>query len=129
MTSGRHTASSLLGGLPIIMVTTIGRKSGLPRSVPLIGLPSGEDLAVVGSNFGGARAPGWVHNLAANPMASVRYRERSSPVIARLADGDETKAVFAAGAQVYPGYGEYRQRASHRTIRVYVLEPTAGVGS
>jgi deazaflavin-dependent oxidoreductase (nitroreductase family) len=104
------------------MLTTTGAKSGLPRPMPLVGIPMGDDLAVIGSNYGQERTPGWVHNLLANPAATVQYRDRSVEVSARPATDAEADEAFDIGARFYPGYATYRERASHRVIRVFVLE-------
>lgn len=123
-TSGRMTVPGLLAGLPVIMLTTTGAKSGEPRTMPLLGIPMGDDMAVIGSNFGQKATPGWVHNLEADPSATVAYRDRSVAVSARLADDTEADRAFELAADVYPGYAKYRERASHRRIRVFVLEPS-----
>ena len=120
-TKGRVTIAELMAGLPVIMLTTTGAKSGEPRSMPLVGIPLGDDLALIGSNYGQKRTPGWVYNLEANPEATVSYRERSVEVTARRATDAETDRAFEIAAGFYPGYGKYRERASHRTIRVFVL--------
>lgn len=122
ISDGRHTLPSLLAGLPVVMLTTTGRRSGEPRTMPLLAFPSGKDLAVIGSNFGQSSTPGWVHNLEAEPSATVAYRDRTVPVLARRADDAETEAAFAVAATIYPGYARYRERAGHRDIRVFVLE-------
>jgi deazaflavin-dependent oxidoreductase (nitroreductase family) len=119
---GRVTAPGLVAGLPVIMLTTTGAKSGQERTMPLVGVPVDGELVVIGSNYGQERTPGWVYNLEANPAATVAYRSASVPVRARLATPAETEAAFAEAAKVYPGYAKYRERASHRTIRAFVLE-------
>ena len=124
-TDGRLTVPGLMAGLPVIMLTTTGAKSGEPRSMPLVGIPLGDDLAVIGSNYGQQRTPGWVYNLEADPTATVSYRDRAVEVTARAASDAETDEAFEIAASCYPGYGKYRARASHRTIRVFVLEPRA----
>ena len=124
-TDGRLTVPGLMAGLPVIMLTTTGAKSGEPRSMPLVGIPLGDDLAVIGSNYGQQRTPGWVYNLEADPAATVSYRDRSVEVTARAASAEEADEAFEIAATFYPGYGKYRARASHRTIRVFVLEPSA----
>lgn len=124
-TDGRLTVPGLMAGLPVIMLTTTGAKSGEPRSMPLVGIPLGDDLAVIGSNYGQQRTPGWVYNLEADPAATVAYRDRSVEVTARAASAEEADEAFEIAATFYPGYGKYRARASHRTIRVFVLEPSA----
>ncbi len=129
MTGGRVTVPSIVAGLPVIMLTTTGAKSGQPRTMPLLGVPIGGDLAVIGSNYGQRRTPGWVYNLEADPSATVAYRDQAVDVVARLADEAESDTAFDLAADVYPGYAKYRQRASHRTIRVFVLEPPPQGGS
>ncbi len=122
-TGGKHTLPSLLAGLPVVMLTTTGRKSGEPRTMPLLGIPTGDDLAVIGSNFGQEHTPGWVYNLESLPEATVEYRGTAVDVGARLADEAEADEVFAEAAKIYPGYAKYRERADHRPIRVFVLAP------
>lgn len=123
LSGGRFTLPSLLTGLPVIMLTTTGAKSGMPRTMPLVGIPLGEDLAVIGSNYGQTETPGWIYNLEANPVAEVRYRDRSLSVNARPANETESTETFALAAKVYAGYDRYRDRADHRVIRVFLLEP------
>jgi deazaflavin-dependent oxidoreductase (nitroreductase family) len=120
---GRLSVPGLLAGLPVIMLTTTGAKSGLARTMPLVGIPMGDDLAVIGSNYGQEHTPGWVHNLLADPTATVAFRDRSVEVTARPATDAEADEAFEAGARFYSGYAKYRARASHRVIRVFVLEP------
>ncbi|MEM8922137.1 MAG: nitroreductase family deazaflavin-dependent oxidoreductase [Actinomycetota bacterium] len=122
LTGGRVTVPSLVAGLPVILLTTTGAKTGRSRTMPLAGVPMGEDLAIIGSNYGQRPTPGWVYNLEANPAATVAYRDRSVAVVARPADDEEADRVFEQAADVYPGYNTYRDRAAHRTIRVFLLE-------
>src|SRR4051794_20420278 len=67
LTKGRTTVTQLLAGLPVVYVTTTGRTSGDVRTHPLVAVPFGNTLAIIGSNFGGERTPGWVFNLEADP--------------------------------------------------------------
>lgn len=122
LSKGRLTMPSLLAGLPVVMLTTTGRKSGQLRTMPLVAIPSGDDVAVIGSNFGQANTPGWVFNLEADPTAVIGYAGNEVVVRARRADEAETDATFAVAARIYPGYAHYRSRADHRDIRVFVLE-------
>src|SRR5689334_16660316 len=71
-TRGRHTVGSLLTGLPVVMLTTTGARSGQQRTVPILGLPTGDGgLAVIASNFGQPKQPGWFYNLRARPEGDV----------------------------------------------------------
>ena len=74
---GRHTVSGMITGIPVIMLTTTGAKTGKARSIPLIGIPMEDRLVVIGSNYGTKATPDWVHNLEANPAAEVTYRDPS----------------------------------------------------
>ena len=122
LTKGRSTVPTIVTGLPVVMVTTTGAKSGLDRTMPLLAIPVDGDLAIIGTNFGQTSTPGWVFNLEADPHATVTYREHEVPVVARPADTDEYDTALAAAAKVYPGYDKYRERISGREVRVFVLE-------
>ena len=104
------------------MLTTTGAKSGQARTMPLVGTPFGTEIAIIGSNYGQERTPGWVYNLEADPSATVTYREASVDVIARRLDDADVDQVFEVAARAYPGYRHYRERADHRVIKVFVLE-------
>lgn len=124
VTGGRLTVARLMAGLPTVMVTTTGAKSGRVRTLPLLGVPFGDDgIALIGTNFGQRNTPGWAHNLVANPAATVSYRGRSVDVVARRLDGDELNAAWDAGRAVYVGYDAYSSRITDRTVRVFALEP------
>ena len=122
VTAGRLTVPALLAGLPVVMLTTTGARTGRQRTMPLVGIPVGDDLAVIGSNFGQRPTPGWVYNLEADPAGRVGYRDRSVEVVARRVDDVDADRIFEAGQAVYSGYAGYRVRADHRVIRVFVLE-------
>jgi deazaflavin-dependent oxidoreductase (nitroreductase family) len=121
------TVSSLLAGLPVIVLTTTGARSGLPRSAPLVGLRSGSGAyAVIASNFGQHHHPAWSHNLRARSEATIAVAGRSTRVRARVAEGAERDAIWRQALEVYPGYAGYERRTLHRGIVVWVLEPTDG---
>jgi deazaflavin-dependent oxidoreductase (nitroreductase family) len=119
---GRQSAPQLLAGLPVLDLTTTGRRSGRPRTSHLISIPVGEDLAVLGTNFGQPATPAWVLNLEADPRATVTYRGRTLPVTARPATDAERAAVMERSRGIYGGYEKYQQRISGRRVRVFVLE-------
>ena len=120
--AGRTTLTAIVAGKPVLMLTTRGAKSGIERTVPLLGIPVGQHLLIIGSNFGQRPTPGWVHNLLADPKARVAYRDRAVDVVARIATGGLVEAAFEAGAKLYPGFAKYRERVAHREIKVFVLE-------
>ncbi len=123
LTKGRLTVPGLMAGLPVIMLSTTGAKTGKDRTMPLLGIPVGDDIAVIGSNYGQRSTPGWVYNLRAKPEATVAHGSESVEVTARSATEAETERAFEAGAAFYGGFPKYRERASHREIEVFVLEP------
>ena len=106
-----------------------GRKSGQPRATPLIAVPVDDTLALIGTNFGQASTPAWVHNLEAEASARIRYRERELDVHVRPATDDERAEAWRAASGVYPGYDKYQQRISGREIRIFVLEPQGQASS
>ncbi len=122
LTSGRTSAPEVLAGLPVLDVTTTGRKSGLRRTSHLIAVPIGDTLALLGTNFGQRSTPAWVLNLEADPRASITYRRRTSEATARPASPEEHAAVLAGSAQVYGGYLKYQQRITGRRLRIFVLD-------
>ena len=122
LTRGKYTAPGVLAGLPVLDLTTTGRKSGQPRTSHLISIPVGDDLALLGTNFGQPKTPAWVLNLEAEPHASVRFRDATAAVIARPATEDERARVMARSAGIYGGYEKYQQRITGRDVRIFVLE-------
>jgi deazaflavin-dependent oxidoreductase (nitroreductase family) len=123
LTRGRHTFASLLSGIPVVMLTTSGAHSGHPRTVPVLGLPTAEGMAVIASNFGQHRHPAWYYNLRANPEGSVAVDGRSQRFRAVEAQGDRRRRIWEEGLRVYPGWSQYERRATNRRIAVFVLEP------
>jgi deazaflavin-dependent oxidoreductase (nitroreductase family) len=121
---GRTSTPALLAGLPVLLVTTTGRRSGQPRTSPLIAPPIGDDLALVGTNFGQPHTPSWVLNLEADPHVAVEYQGHRCDAVARPATEAEATAVWQAASGIYGGYAKYQQRISGRSVRVFVLEST-----
>jgi deazaflavin-dependent oxidoreductase (nitroreductase family) len=125
LTRGRATFVSWVTGLPIVMLTTTGAKSGRRHTLPLVGLPEGNRLVVIASNYGQYRNPCWYHNLCANPKATIVFEGATREVRARELAGEERERHYARGIEIYPGWREYRKRASHRQIPVMELTPVA----
>ena len=123
--NGRTTLSSILAGVPVILVTTTGAKSGQPRTVPLLGIPDGENIILIASNWGGKKHPGWYHNLKANPEATVTLHGQNAVYTAKEVTGEERERCWAKAAAVYPGYNAYKKRADGRVIPVMLLSPQA----
>jgi deazaflavin-dependent oxidoreductase (nitroreductase family) len=111
-----------LNNAPILLLTTTGRKSGEPRTAPVLYLRRGENLIVIGSNAGNTRTPAWSLNLQANPDAAVEVGRDRRPVRARAAEGEERAELWRAMNEEYTGFDDYALKTS-RDIRVFVLEP------
>lgn len=122
VTGQRHSAPGLLAGLPVVDLTTTGRRSGQARTTHLVAVPHHDTLALLGTNFGQPGTPAWALNLEAQPAATLSYRGRSVPVVARVVTGAEEAAVLAHAERLYVGYRRYRDRITARRLRVFVLE-------
>ena len=123
LTRGRTTFASALSGLPVVMLTTTGARSGRRRTVPLLGLPVEDGVAVVASNYGQRHHPAWHFNLRASPEGEVAIPGRGTwRYRAVEATGERRDRIWEQGLRVYPGWSQYERRASHRRIHVWVLE-------
>jgi F420H(2)-dependent quinone reductase len=107
---------------PVLLLTTVGRRSGQPRTAPVVYLADGERLIVIGSNAGHERAPAWSLNLEANPVADVELRGERRQVCARITEGEERTELWRKVNEMYSGFDEYSARTT-REIRLFVLEP------
>jgi deazaflavin-dependent oxidoreductase (nitroreductase family) len=122
LAKGRTSAPEMLAGLPVLDVTTTGRKSGLRRTSHLIAVPYDDTLALLGTNFGQRSTPAWVLNLEADPRATVTHHGTTLEVRARPATDVEQQGVLAGSATVYSGYLKYQQRITDRRLRIFLLE-------
>ncbi len=120
-TKGRYTALGPLG-LQILVLTTIGRKSGQRRESPLIYTRDGDRLYLFGSNFGQSAHPAWSSNLVANPDAWVTMGGREIPVTARRLSGTEYDRANERFMTYLKAYPAYRTRTD-RDIRIFELKP------
>lgn len=111
-----------VGQAPVLLLTSIGRRSGQPRTAPVLFLADGECVVVIGSNAGNTRAPAWSHNLKANPDCEVQIRGERRDVCARVAEGEERTELWRKMNEQYAGFEDYDERTS-RDIGVFVLEP------
>lgn len=108
---------------PVLLLTTTGRKSGLPRTAPVVYLADGDErLVVIGSNAGHSRTPAWSLNLRTNPEAEVELGRERRQVRARLAEGEERADLWRRHNEQYSGFDEYEARTD-RDIALFVLEP------
>ena len=112
-----------LGHLEQVLLTTTGRRSGAPRTVPLAATPVGSSVVLVASDGGAPGHPAWYLNLSANPEVVVQRGPRAVPMHARVAVGPERDVLWAAAVKNNPGYARYQEKTP-REIPVVICEPT-----
>jgi deazaflavin-dependent oxidoreductase (nitroreductase family) len=110
-----------IANMPVLLLTTTGRKSGRPRTQPLTYTRATEGYAVIASKGGADQHPLWYLNLRANPLAEVTVGRETQRVRAREAEGEERERLWRQLADVYSGYDRYARKTSRR-IPVIVLE-------
>ena len=112
-----------VGGGPVLLLTTTGRKSGEPRTAPVLYLADGERFVVINTNAGNAKTPAWSLNLRANPDAEVEVGRRKMKVRGRIAEGEERTDLWRRHMQQYSGWDYYESKLDREPV-VFVLEPT-----
>jgi deazaflavin-dependent oxidoreductase (nitroreductase family) len=118
---GQVTLTGATGGIPVLTITTTGARSGRRRTTPLMGVPFGGDIAVIGAHFGQPGTPAWYCNLRAQPHAEVTYHNRTVSATAREAAAGERRAILGQARKIYAGYEAYARRISDREIPIMVL--------
>ncbi len=111
-----------VGRAPVLLLTSTGRRSGQPRTAPVVYMDDGASVIVIGSNAGNSNEPGWSFNLKANPDAHVEIGAEHRDVRARVAEGEERERLWQAMNVQYAGFDDYDSK-THRDIAVFVLEP------
>lgn len=111
-----------LQGVPVIILTTRGRKSGFVRKSPLMRVEHDGKYACVASMGGAPRSPRWYFNATANPDVLLQDGPNVYPMRAREVTGDEKKEWWARAVAVWPAYDQYQAR-TERVIPLLVLEP------
>jgi deazaflavin-dependent oxidoreductase (nitroreductase family) len=122
LSGGRVSLTSILSGLPVVVLTAKGAKSGLPRSIPIAAMRDGSRIILIASAFGKPRHPSWYHNLKANPDAQVQIDGTNFPCRAFEAEGEERARYWGKAVEMYAGFGLYAKKALPRRIPVIVLE-------
>ena len=123
ITRGRTSWSAWISGLPIVMLTTTGARSGKPHTLPVLALPEGDHLVVIASNMGKPANPGWYYNLRAQPSVMITWRGSTVRMRARELIGEERQRYVDRGLEAYPWWAPYHRRAAPRLIPVIMLEP------
>ena len=111
-----------MGRLPLLLLTTTGRKTGQPRTSPLGYLPDGDRYIVIASFGGDDRMPQWYLNLEANPEATIQIASETKKVRAATATPEEKAALWPRVVDLNPGYAGY-QKKTDRDIPLVILTP------
>lgn len=120
--ASRGRFGSRLGNLKVLLLETVGHKSGEPRSVGLSYVEQDGRYFVAASYAGEDRDPAWAKNLDAQPKAKVTVAGRSLPVVARRLEGEDRRTMYARFVEADASYGEYVRRTS-REIPVFEFRP------
>ena len=120
VSGGRFSTTSFF---PLVMMTAPGRKTGEPRTVPLVYFTRGDEVILTASSFGRAKHPAWYLNAVAAGRVELNAKGRRATYLVRETEGAERDRLFALSKNLYAGYGLYEQRATERTIPVLALRP------
>jgi F420H(2)-dependent quinone reductase len=112
-------------GLPVVIVTNLGAKSGKVHKTPVMRVEHGGRYAMVASKGGAPTHPLWYYNVRANPLVELQDGPQKQDMVAREISGAEREEWWERAVAAYPPYAEYQQRTT-REIPVFVLEPAAG---
>ena len=123
LTGGRLSVPRLLGGVPVVLLTTTGAKSGKARTVPVLGLRDGDHWLLVASNWGRDHHPAWYYNLRANPEVTLTHVDVSTRYVAEEATDDDREEYWQKAMQTYPGFERWQDRTGEREIPMVVLHP------
>jgi len=108
-------------GKPLLLLTTIGAKSGQKRTTPMMYLKDDDRLLVFASKRGAPANPAWYHNLVAHPQVTIEVGEEKYEATATVLKGEERDQLYARQAELYPQFGEYQAKTT-RKIPVVALE-------
>ena len=108
---------------PLLLLTTIGARSGQPRTSPMMYVTDGDRLVVIASNMGAAKNPAWLHNLVANPHVVVEALGSEYPAQASVLAGPERERLWASITADFPFFVEHQAKAGDRQIPLVALTP------
>ena len=111
-------------GRPMLLLHTKGRKTGLPRTNPVVYLPDGDRFVIIASKGGAPKHPQWYRNLVADPNVEIEVGTRTIPVKAVVITGPERDVLYARQVEKMPAFADY-ERKTERTIPVIALEPVS----
>lgn len=110
-----------LSGMPIVLVTMTGARSGRTITIPLMYVPHDKGFILVASQGGAPKHPAWYHNLVKNPEIEITFQGRTRKLTARLVDEQEKATLWPTCVEYYPPYEQYQKR-TERQIPVFLCE-------
>ena len=113
-----------LGGRPMLLLRTVGRRTNQPRTAALLYVRDGDAYVVIASKGGAAHHPGWFHNLTAQPDVEIQVGRERIPVRARVAEREERSRLWARADEINQGQYDAYQSRTNRVIPAVVLERT-----
>ena len=120
---GTEGATLLDTGMPCILVTHVGNKTGATRKIPLMRVKVEDGYVLIGSMGGQPKNPVWVYNLRANPVVQIRDKTDVFEMRVReITDDQERERLWTASTQAYPPYNDYQAKTT-RKIPVFIAEP------
>ena len=120
--ANQGTVGGPFAGASLLLLHTVGAKTGQPRVNPVMYQPVGGSYAIFASKGGAPTHPAWYHNLLAHPRVSAEIGSQTVPLVARVAEGTERDHIWAAQKRDQPGFADYETKTT-RQIPVIILEP------
>ena len=120
--ANQGTVGGPFAGASLLLLHTVGAKTGQPRVNPVMYQPVGGSYAIFASKGGAPTNPDWYHNLLAHPRVSAEIGSQTVPLVARVAEGTERDHIWAAQKRDQPGFADYETKTT-RQIPVIILEP------
>ena len=125
ITGHKMTFAGLVSGLPVLLLTTTGARTGAQRTQPVLYLREGDGFVLIASNWGQAHNPSWYYNLRANTNAEVTVSGSTYEVITREVTGPQRDRYWQQGCLMYPAWNVYKKRSPHRPFPVMILSRAA----
>jgi F420H(2)-dependent quinone reductase len=111
-----------MGQVPVLLLTTVGRKSGKQRTLPLVYIMDGPAYVITASAGGADKNPGWFFNIRSNPQATIQVKDKHIKVTAEVAEPEKKSELWSRLVEVAPNFAGYQKRTS-REIPMVILHP------
>jgi len=111
-----------MGKVPVLLLTTTGRKTGKQRTLPLVYIMDDSDYVITASAGGADKHPGWFFNIRGNPQATIQVKDERIKVTAEIAEKEKKSELWARLVEVAPNFAGYEKRTS-REIPMVILHP------